>query len=90
MATALEQAFIAAVNVAAGVRQQAYAAAYLTYAPNNVGVFANLGTYQAAIVAADVAYIVAVNSAATTAGITPACVDEFQGVMGGRWASILT
>jgi hypothetical protein len=86
MATALEQAFINSVTVASGVRQNAYTAANVAYA----GVFANLGTYQAAIVAADVAFMVSVNTAATTAGISPNVVPEMQGMMGGKWASILT
>jgi hypothetical protein len=87
MATALEQAFIMAVNKAAGIKQAAYTAAAITYG----GVFANLGTYQAAIVTADNAYLDAVQSAATTAAITPNCVDEgATGLMGGPWASIVT
>jgi hypothetical protein len=90
MATALEQAFINAVNVAASTRQVAYTAAFNTYAPSGFGVFANLAAYQAAIVAADNAYMDSVQSAATTAGITPQVVDESQGVIAGKWASILT
>lgn len=90
MATALEQAFIAAVNKAASTRQVAYTAAFNTYAPNGFGVFASLATYQAAIVAADNAYMDSVQSAATTAGITPQVVDEFQGVVAGNTASIVT
>jgi hypothetical protein len=87
MATALEQAFIVAVNQAAGIKQSAYTAATVAYG----GVFANLGTYQAAIVAADNVYLDSVQSAATTAGITPNCTDECTtGLVGGPWASILT
>jgi len=87
MATAKEQAFIVAVNTAAGLKQEAYRAAGVTYA----GVFANLTAYQAAIVAADVAFLVAVQSAATTAGISPNVVDECTvSLMGGPWGSILT
>jgi hypothetical protein len=87
MATALEQAFIAAVRVAAGVKQGAYAAATTAYG----GVFANLATYQAAIVAADNAYLDSVQSAATTAGISPNVVDECTNSMiYGNWASITT
>jgi hypothetical protein len=90
MATAKEQVFITSVALAASLRQSAYAAAFATYAPNGFGVFANLAAYQAAIVAADNAYMDSVQSAATTAVITPQVVDEFQGVWGGTWASILT
>jgi hypothetical protein len=87
MATALEQAFIVAVSKAAGTKQTNYAAAAATYG----GVFANLAAYQAAIVAADVAFLVAVNSAATTAGISPNVVDECTvSLMGGPWGSIVS
>ena len=86
MATALEQAFIAAVSRAAGVRQSAMAAATATYG----GVFANLATYQGAIVAADNAYWDSVQTAATTAAISPQVVDDMTGVFGGNTASILT
>jgi hypothetical protein len=57
------------------VKQGAYAAAFTTYAPNGFGVFGNLAAHQAAIVAADNAFKVSVNSAATTNGITPFAVD---------------
>ncbi len=90
MATSAEQTFINAVAVAASTRQVAYAAAFATYAPNGFGVFGSLATYLAAIVAADNAYQDAVQSAATTAAISPRAVDNLQGVMGGKMASILT
>src|SRR5712691_9830687 len=91
MATALEQGFIAAVAVAAGIRQTAYAAAFATYAPNGFGVFANLGTYLAALVTADNAFYTAVQSAATTAGISPAVVASLNpGMIPGGTANILT
>ena len=87
MATALEQAFIAAVGRAAGVRQSAMAAATATYG----GVFANLATYQAAIVSADNAFLDSVQTAATTAGISPNVVDECTiSLIPGNTASILT
>jgi len=76
MATAAESAYAAAVNKAAGVKQNSYAIALAAYAPNGFGVFANLPTYQAAIVTADVAFMVSVNSAATTNCITPWAVDD--------------
>lgn len=76
MATPQEYAFAQAVNVAAGVRQNAYAAALATYAPNGFGVFANYATYIAALVAADVAFWASVNTAATTNGISPTAVDD--------------
>jgi hypothetical protein len=90
MATLKEQAFIAAVAVAASTRQTAYAAAYATYAPNGFGVFANLATYLAALVTADNAYYDAVQTAATTAGISPSVVSLPGGLMGGQWAAITT
>jgi hypothetical protein len=90
MATALEQAFVASIRTAQGVRQGAYAAALAAYAPNGFGVFANYATYQAAIVAADVAFAVALNTASTTAGITPNIVDSNPNVIYGNWATILT
>jgi hypothetical protein len=89
MATALEQAFIASVRTAQGVRQTAYASALATYG----GVFANLGAYYAALQAADAAFWVSVNSAATTAaaaGITSGVVPDMQGQIYGNWASIAT
>lgn len=84
MCTALEQAFIAAVNTAEGVRQTSKSAAFTTYGY----VAANLATYKAALVAADVAFLASVNTAATTAGITPIAVES--GPVGGNWATILT
>ena len=68
MATKQESAY-AAVNAAQQVKQAAFAA----YAPSGFGVFSNLATYQAAIVAADVAFTVSVNSATTTNGMTSRC-----------------
>src|SRR5258708_5625729 len=62
MATAAELTFARAIMAAEGVRQVAKAAAAVTYAFNP----ANLATYEAALTAADVAYITAVNSAANT------------------------
>lgn len=84
MATAAEQTFYNAVVAANGVRQVAYAAAFTTYG----FVAANLAAYKTALVAADVAYITAINSAASTAGITPNVVPETQGGFGGPWATI--
>ena len=68
----------------------AYAAAFVAYAPSGFGVFSNLATYQAAIVAADNAFKVAVNSAATTAGITPLAVDPILQGYPSFSATILT
>ncbi len=84
MCTALEQAFIVAVTTAEGVRQTSKAAAFVTYG----FVAANLATYKAALVAADVAFMTSVNTAATTAGITPIAVES--GPIGGNWAAIVT
>jgi hypothetical protein len=47
---------------------------------------ANLATYKTALVAADVAYITAVNSASSTAGIT--LNSGYSGLVGGNVASI--
>ena len=90
MATSAEQAFIASVRTAQGVRQAAYASAFATYAPNGFGVFANLAAYLAAIVAADNAWAVSVQSAATTAGISPRTVDAFMGPIYGNIANIIS
>jgi uncharacterized membrane protein YeiH len=94
MATALEQAFINSVRVAQGVKQAALAAAVATYAPNGFGVFANLGAYYAALAAADAAFWVSVNSAATTAAaagiVSDVVPDAPQGQIYGNWASIVT
>jgi hypothetical protein len=91
MATLKEQAFFAAVNAAESTRQVAYAAALAAYAPNGFGVFANLATYQAALVTADNAYYDAIQSAATTAGISPSVRGSlYPGAAAGPSASILT
>jgi len=86
MSTLLENNFRDAVNVAAATRQVAYAAATATYA----GVFANLATYIAALVTADNAYYDAVQTAATTAGISPGVVSLPGGFMPGKTATIVT
>jgi hypothetical protein len=84
VATALEQAFIAATAAALQVRQTTKDAALKTYA----FIPANLAAYRTALVAADVAYQTAVNTASTTAGITPLVVPETPGCFGGTWASV--
>ena len=87
MATLKESNFAAALTAAEAARQVAYAAAFTTYG----GVFANLATYQAAIVTADNAYVDAVQSAATTAGISPTVQGTiYPGVRPNAWSSILT
>jgi len=52
----------------------------------------HLAAYQAAVVSADNAYAVSVNSAATTAGVSSSVVEGNvpQGQIYGNWASILT
>jgi hypothetical protein len=72
VATAAEATFWLAVNAAAGARQVAQAAAFAAYG----FVPANLATYKTALVTADVNFMAAVNTAATTAGITPNVVQE--------------
>lgn len=85
MASLLEFNFYTAVAAADGVRQSAYAAALTTYGY----VAANLAAYKTALIAADVAYITAINSAASTAGITPNVVPDFPGNFGpSAWATI--
>lgn len=66
MATAAEVTFANAVAAAEGVRQVAKAAAFTTYAFAPAG----LATYIAALLAADVAYITAVNAALNTSALT--------------------
>jgi hypothetical protein len=91
MASAKEQAFIAAVQTAASVRQGAYAAALAAYAPNGFGVFANLPTYLSALVSADGTFYSSVISAANTNGVSAAVVASlWPGMIGGNWATILT
>ena len=90
MATSKEQAFAAATNVAQGVRQNAYAAALATYAPSGFGVFANLAAYQAALVAADTAFWVSVQSAASTNTISSNVVDQAYQYFPVTTASIIT
>jgi hypothetical protein len=72
MATAAEATLWQAVANANGVKQVAYTAAFAAYG----FVPANLATYKAALVAADVAFVTAYNSAASTAGITPNVVPD--------------
>jgi hypothetical protein len=91
MATLKESAFAAALVAAEAARQVAYAAAFATYAPNGFGVFANLATYQAALVTADNAYVDAVQSAATTNAISPSAKGTiYPGVWPNQIASIVT
>jgi hypothetical protein len=65
MALLVERTFILAVATAESNRQAAKAAAFAAYA----FVPANLPTYIAAILAADVAYVTAVNAAASASGL---------------------
>jgi hypothetical protein len=91
MASSKEQAFIAAATAAQATRQSAYASAFTTYAPNGFGVFANLATYLAALVTADNAFYTAIQSAATTNGIS---ASVMAGLYPGMWptttAAVLT
>ena len=82
MATAAESTFITAVIAAESIRQAAKASAFITYGY----VPANLAAYKTALVAADVAYITAVNSASSTAAIT--FNTGYTGLIGGYIASI--
>lgn len=82
MASAAESTFINAVIAAESIRQAAKASAFTTYAYAP----ASLAAYRTALVAADVAYITAVNTAASTAGIT--LNSGYSGLVGGNIASI--
>jgi hypothetical protein len=66
MASAAERTFIAAVATAESTRQVAKAAAFATWAFQQG---APLTTYIAALLAADVAYITAVNTALNTSAL---------------------
>jgi hypothetical protein len=90
MATLKEYTFAAAVNAAQGVKQVAYASAFVTYAPNGFGVVANFAAYITALVAADVAFYNSVISAATANGISPTAVDPALLFYPVTTASILT
>ena len=78
MASAAESTFINAVIAAESIRQAAKASAFTTYG--------YVPAYRTALVAADVAYITAVNTAASTAGIT--LNSGYSGLVGGNIASI--
>jgi len=86
MATAKEYAFANDCAKAAGVRQAAYAAAFTAYGY----VQANYATYVTALVTADNAYVDAVQTSATTNGISPEVVPDLPGVFGNSVASILS
>ncbi len=68
MASAAESTFIAAVNAAENTRQNAKGTALATYVAAGFTPAART-TYVAALVAADVAYITAVNSPMNTSGL---------------------
>jgi hypothetical protein len=78
MATALEVGYWQAVVNANATRQLAIAAAFAAYGYNP----SNLATYKTALVAADIAFVTRVNSASTTAGITPNAVPFMRGGFG--------
>jgi hypothetical protein len=84
MATAAEYTFALACQTAENARQAARAAAFAAYNYNPAG----LATYRTALVAADVAYITSVNSAASTAGLT--INTGYSGPLSGLLASIAT
>jgi hypothetical protein len=81
MATAAEATLWLAVNAVAGVKQVAYTAAFATYQAAGFTPAART-TYVAAVLAADVAFVTAYNSACSTAGITPNVVPDEQGSFG--------
>lgn len=88
MALAAEVTFANALAVAEGVRQVAKAAAFTTwgFAP------AGQATYIAAVLAADVAYITAVNTALNASGLTLGTlgIAPVSAVIPGRSANLST
>jgi hypothetical protein len=88
MATLLEFNLVAATFVAESVRQGAKAAAFATWQAAGF-TFAARAAYVTALVAADVAYQTAVNSASSTAGIT--FNGSYRAALPvNAWASIAT
>lgn len=85
MASAVELAYINAVALAEGVRQQSKAAARVTYGFDP----ANLAAYKIAVADADVAYVTAVNTAANTADLQLGLLG-LQGPIPTTWAPLLT
>jgi hypothetical protein len=81
MATAAEATLWLACNAAAGVKQVAYTSAFATYQAAGFTPAAR-ATYVAAILAADVAQVTAINTACNTAGISPSVVPDEQGSLG--------
>jgi hypothetical protein len=84
MATAVESTFIVVVLAAENTRQAAKATAFAAYG----FVAANLATYKAALAAADVAYLTAVNTARNTAGLVLGTIGD-TGPIQGNIASIV-
>ena len=79
-----EATFYDAVAVAAATRQNAKATAATVYG----FVQANYAAYLTSLVAADVAYTTAVNTAASSAGIIPRQQAVDGPVPSARWAKI--
>jgi hypothetical protein len=86
MATGPQYTFIQAVAAAEGVRQTAKLAAFNTW---NFQPGAPLTTYNAAILAADQAYVAAIKSAANTEGETLGPSLGQSGLIAGNIANIL-
>ena len=84
MATAAELGFYDAIIAAENARQNAKSAAFTVYNFNPAG----LATYRAALIAADVAYITAVLTAATAAGISPGAASLTGPIPHAKWAAI--
>lgn len=87
MALAAQYTFIQAVQVAEGVRQTAKAAALTTFQAANFAA-ANWATYNSAIAAADVAYMLAVKNAQNTEAETLGTLGT-SGPIGGNIANLL-
>lgn len=85
MASSAEQAFMTAVSLAEGTRQQSKAAAFVTYGY----VAANFAAYKVAISDADVAYITAVNAAMNTSDLTLGNLGQTGPIASSNWAPLL-
>jgi hypothetical protein len=77
-----EQAFYDAVNTAEAVRQQSKASAFVTYG----FVQSKYAAYVTALVAADVAFMSSVITAATAGGLDPQLGTA--GPLGAKWCKI--
>lgn len=75
MATAAEQAYLVAVQVAEGTRQASVASALATYQASGFAP-ASLAAFRTALFAAEIAYRTAVLSSATTNNVDPSPAEQ--------------